>query len=165
MAVTVSRLNAEIDFEVTLCLYQGASDYLVATGSGQPSREMVLADSRAVPPGLPADAKHYGLIKAAQEPVGVLDYLVGYPDGQTLFIGLLLIPQQFRRQGYGAAAVDYLRAHYPNHSRFRVGVFADNHAALAFWQAQGFVEVAQRRSSSVGASGQQVCVLDWARTT
>lgn len=138
MTLTLKPVRSMADRKQVLALYQGAADYFQLTKQGYPGRATVEEDRTARPARLTADAKHYGMLMDGATAVGVLDYLVGYPDADSLYIGLLLLPTAFRRQGYGAQVVAQLHAEHPTARRFRVAVADANEAGMQFWLAQGF---------------------------
>ncbi|WP_179394806.1 GNAT family N-acetyltransferase [Lacticaseibacillus absianus] len=138
MTVTLKPVSSMQDRKLVLDLYQGAADYFALTGQGYPSRATVEEDRTARPAQLPANAKHYGVLMTGATAVGVLDYVVGYPTVDSLYIGLLLLPVTQRRRGLGTQVVAQLHAEHPECRRFRVAVADANEGGMQFWLAQGF---------------------------
>ncbi|WP_164512047.1 GNAT family N-acetyltransferase [Lacticaseibacillus daqingensis] len=161
--LTIRPVSTMQDRKQVLALYEGAADYFKLTDQNYPSRATVEEDRTARPAALPADAKHFGLILADGDPIGVLDYLIGYPDATSLFIGLLLLPVANRRQGYGRQVVTQLLAAHPDVQRVRVGVADANEAGMAFWLALGFTFVSAGQASLGNGHVLDVTILDWHR--
>ncbi len=78
------------------------------------------------------------------EPVAFLSVITGYPQTTTLYIGLLLIHDNFKRQSIGTKIISVLRkiAHQLNFSDIQLSVQDNNIAGYSFWKKLGFYEIA-----------------------
>ncbi len=78
------------------------------------------------------------------EPVAFLSVITGYPQMTTLYIGLLLIHKNFKRQSIGTKIISALRkiVHELNFSDMQLSVQDNNIAGYSFWKKVGFYEIA-----------------------
>ncbi|KRM87403.1 GNAT family N-acetyltransferase [Lacticaseibacillus thailandensis] len=150
------------DRHTVLDLYQGAAEYFRNNGDPYPDRAMVEHDRTARPDNVPADQKHFGILQLAGANIGVLDLLDGYPDAQTVYIGLLLLPAQYQHQGLGTRVVTGLAQHFAAAGRrqLRVAVVTTNQAVRSFWLERGFQVVGQSRAALTPRNIQTVDVMD-----
>ncbi len=101
----------------------------------------------ALPPGKGYEDKFFYLFSDnAGQALGVADVIRGYPLATTVMIGLLLFCEPAQGQGYGAEALAQIRsmARQWKCTTLRIGVVETNQRGLAFWQREGFVEVARK---------------------
>ena len=136
-----------------LAFYERNQDFFALSQNSAVTLAQVDADVQAGPKDLAPENKRYFLITDDNEtPIAVLDYALGYPDVQTVFIGLLIVDQHFRGQGIGRAIVaeqlTYFRSIGMN--KVRLAVLENNPAGLAFWQGLGFEIVDASKRSTDG---------------
>lgn len=97
-------------------------------------------------------------LKATGEAVGQANFLEENPDDGMPWLGLLMIAAPHQRQGLGREAFDALADHFRTTygwPALRLGVLAPNTAGIAFWQALGFEQVAEK-----GEDARHVFVLE-----
>ncbi len=77
---------------------------------------------------------------AFDRPVGYIELYHGYPDEDTLWIGMFVIDADVRRHGYGKTAIEVLSLLASNyHLKFMgIGVSLKNWTGLKFWHSAGF---------------------------
>lgn len=83
---------------------------------------------------------HYAWgIRVRDELVGHLDFVLGYPDPLTAYLGLLLIRGDRHGRGLGRQAFERWLAWVMTgpFRRVRLGVVVGNEAAMAFWRRVG----------------------------
>lgn len=82
-------------------------------------------------------------ISQSGEAVSFLNILVGYPDADTLYIGLLLVDDRFKRQSVGTSVVKALitLAAECKFKNLRLSVQENNINGLNFWKKLGFYEI------------------------
>lgn len=95
---------------------------------------------RARPRGAPPQAKQVLGFWDGGALAAVCDLLDGYPDADTLFIGLLMVDAARQGAGLGAAVLQHVagQAAARGHTRLRLAVIEANTRALRFWEKQGF---------------------------
>ncbi|KRN25923.1 GNAT family N-acetyltransferase [Lacticaseibacillus camelliae] len=150
------------DRQTALKIYQSNPSYFTLTGQKAPTLQMVREDAEAYPADVSETQKHYGLLLINSTPVGVMDRLNGYPEPQTVYIGLLMIDAAHQRQGLGRRAVDGFAKQFQRqgYGRMRVAVHTANPAALQFWQQVGFKPVGEGRAQLSADQSQPVVILD-----
>lgn len=82
-------------------------------------------------------------IKAHSRYAGLITYLPDYGQDHHPWIGLLVIHQQYSRQGIGKTAVHELEQIFKQQGLHaaRLAVQLENKAGEAFWTANGFVRI------------------------
>jgi ribosomal protein S18 acetylase RimI-like enzyme len=124
-------------------------DYALRVTGHPPGPADALSTLLVVPEGTSPDDKVVFGVWVNDELVGILDLLLGYPDPETVFVGLLLIDRSRQGQGIGAAAWQALERQmlprWPWVRRLRLGVVRTNEQVLGFWRRLGFVETGEVR--------------------
>lgn len=104
------------------------------------TRENILADMTALPPGTGAENKHYLGFFDGDALVAVLDLIEHYPQQNTAYIGFFMTKKE--RQGYGLGStfigelMDELRRE--RFRRVRLAIDRGNPQSKAFWEKNGF---------------------------
>jgi GNAT superfamily N-acetyltransferase len=143
---------------------EGAPRYARVTGDHPVPRDAARLLWEALPPGRTRDGKQVFAVTLDGDVVGVVDLFVGYPDDQTVFIGLLLLMERHQGHGLGGAALAaverHVRARWPAVGRMRLGVVRENASAHRFWSRQGFVATGERRPFRAGVVDAEVWLFD-----
>lgn len=100
----------------------------------------------SLPPGLDTGAKHVVGLFAGTRLAGCIEWLLGYPEEATAYIGLLLLAEDLQGRGHGRAALAWFEAEAKRRgcARLRLAVIETNARALAFWSRAGFREVLRK---------------------
>ena len=101
-------------------------------------------------------------LKATGAPVGQANFLEENPEDGMPWLGLLMIAAPHQRQGLGREAWDGLAAHFRatyGWPALRLGVLKPNTAALAFWQALGFTQVAEKGEGEGDGDGERRAIV------
>ncbi len=107
------------------------------------TRESILADMSALPPGMTLDDKYYvGFFQAAKL-IAVMDLITNYPDTHTVFIGLFMMEQSEQGHGIGSCIVsECARCFKSIGARYiKLGFAKGNPQSEAFWKKNGFEPV------------------------
>lgn len=109
----------------------------------------VIEDKNSIPPNSSLKNKRYSLISINSQDIGIIDYIMSYPDEDAVYIGLLLIHGDFHRQGYGKAFIEefIVNMQKKGYSRIRLGVLKQNESGFKFWTKIGFKVVKEVVSS------------------
>ena len=128
-------------------------------GNLPPTRENLLEDCAALPPGRSLADKAFLLLYRQGKPAAALDFVVGYPTPETGYIGLLVLDSAFQGQGSGQELLTALEdwAYSNGFTRLELGCYETNTPGLAFWRKMGFAEI--RRTSRKGADGKERALL------
>lgn len=104
------------------------------------TRESILADMTALPPGTGAENKHYLGFFDGDALIAVLDLIEHYPQQNTAYIGFFMTKKE--RQGCGLSTsligklFDELRKE--KFCRVRLAIDRGNPQSKAFWEKNGF---------------------------
>lgn len=105
--------------------------------------ERVRRDITVGPPGVEPARKHYVGFFDGADMVSVMDYIEGYPDPESGYIGFFMMNKRLQGRGVGstiiAEAAEYLRS--VGVKRLRLAIASDNPQAKHFWKKNGFVVV------------------------
>lgn len=99
----------------------------------------IVRDWTGRPPRISADKKAY-LVLETHRPVGLMDLILGYPQPDVLWIGLLLIHKQMEGKGLAKRACLAI-SRWAKEEGFRalgLAIISENKKARGFWQSLGF---------------------------
>ncbi len=100
-----------------------------------------------LPPIPNASADHYqmkAIVSQAQSsPIGFMDLYEGYPDSDTLWIGMFLLAPEAQGLGFGRETMELLTqaAAASNFKSISLGVYLKNWTGLRFWYQNGFSKI------------------------
>ncbi|MDR7870115.1 MAG: GNAT family N-acetyltransferase [Tissierellaceae bacterium] len=139
---TLETITKDI-LDRVLEIYDTNQEYFMLSMNEKPSMESVIEDMNSIPPESGFEKKNYSLIKLNGKDIGVIDYIVDYPDEDAIYIGLFMIDGRFHRNGWGK---EFLKEFIPiiksqGYKRIRLGVLDRNKIALEFWTNRGFMIV------------------------
>jgi RimJ/RimL family protein N-acetyltransferase len=154
------QLQSSSDIAALQAVLENAVTFSLLTEGHLPSPTAAEDAMLARPPNLGADDKWMRGFFLDGTLIGCADICRGYPEAGTAFIGLLLFAEPFQGQGYGKTAMQHLRrlALTWHCQRIKISVIANNTAALAFWQREGFVEL--HRKPAIGFLDHAI-VMEW----
>lgn len=72
--------------ERVLKIYDTNQDYFKISMNEKPSMESVIEDKNEVSPGLNLKNKNYKLISLNGRDIGIIDYVMSYPDEDSIYI-------------------------------------------------------------------------------
>ena len=105
------------------------------------TRESILEDMTALPPGVTAIRKHYLGFFDGETLVAVLDLIEHYPQEGAAYIGFFMTKKERQGRGFGTALIggllDELRR--SKFRKVRLAVDKGNPQSKAFWEKNGFV--------------------------
>lgn len=118
-------------------------------------------DITSIPDGAQKNQKNYELVSFNNEILGAVDYITGYPEKNTVFIGLFIIKNNKHGQGFGRKIFNYLENLFKSEGflKIRLGVIADNEIGFSFWKKQNFKEI-ERKVLKFGNSEKEVIVME-----
>ena len=147
--------------EKVLDIYIGNDYYFNKILNISQSITNVEQDITNIPDGVQKSQKNYRLVSFNDEILGAVDYITGYPEKNTLFIGLLIIKNNKHRQGFGEKIFNYLEDLFKSEGflKIRLGVIADNEIGFSFWKKQNFKEI-ERKFLKFEKSKKEVIVME-----
>ena len=118
-------------------------------------------DITNIPDGVQKSQKNYRLVSFNDEILGTVDYITGYPERNTVFIGLFIIKNNKHRQGFGRKVFNYLEDLFKREGflKIRLGVITDNEIGFSFWNKRNFKEI-ERKVLKFGNSEKEVIVME-----
>lgn len=145
-----------------LNIYDTNGEYFKISMNGNPSIESIIEDKNDIPPGSNLQNKNYKLISMNDQDIGIIDYIMNYPDEDTVYIGLFLIHGDFHRQGYGRTFVEEFTANIrkKGYSRLRLGVLKQNKNGFEFWTSMGFKVVKEMFSTIHPERNWEIIVME-----
>ena len=110
------------------------------------TRERILQDLEALPPGKDISDKFYIGFFDAQTLVAVLDLILDYPENGTDFVGFFMMNIDFQGRGTGSKIIQECSAYLKTTGcrKIRLGVDHGNPQSIAFWKKNGFQVVGER---------------------
>ena len=144
-----------------LNVYLENNYYFSKISDNPPSISNVEEDIEAIPNGVQKNQKNYRLISFNDEILGVVDYLIDYPEKDTILIGLFIIKNDKQKQGLGTKIFRYLENLFKDKKflKIRIGVLVDNEIGLFFWKKQNFKEI-ERKFLKFEKSKKEVIVME-----
>lgn len=161
-----ARPLTEADIPALLALCRGNRAYYEHADL-RPTAENLTADLTGLPPGKALEDKHFLGLWAGDELAAALDVITGYPDGETAWVGWLILEEKRQGQGLGSAAMQALWAWLARegYRRAALAVLAENRRAMAFWQRQGFAPRGADCPSTLGqVQLMDKCLEGWDRS-
>ncbi|SDC19162.1 GNAT family N-acetyltransferase [Acinetobacter boissieri] len=150
MTLSYRQLFAEksTDIAQLQSVYNASTDYFQIVLGHLPNNDATHQDLLAVPQGCSLDAKFFYGIYEKTQMIGCIDLIRGYPNENTIFIGLLLFITTRQGLGYGPQSLEFIiqQAIQWNCHQLRIAVVASNVKALAFWLREGFIEIYRKES-------------------
>lgn len=121
-------------------LFEKSRDYFVAFELRDPTDDEAERFFLAVPDGVKLQNKLTFGIFHHNKLAGVIDWLTGYPDKKSLYIGFLLISPEYRNTGKActlfAKSLHLIEPHYDK--KIHLCVEEKNTTAILFWEKVGF---------------------------
>ncbi|HSN77990.1 MAG TPA: GNAT family N-acetyltransferase [Anaerolineae bacterium] len=133
-------------------VYQAGADYFLRTADEQPYHPQA---QDGLDPSAADEGRFLLGIHLHDAMVGVIDLRLASPGPFDVSIGLILLAEGQRRQGLGSWALRILEAWLSRDTPTEaviVAVPAQNHAAQAFFQANGYTFTGQSTRVLVGSS-------------
>lgn len=135
------RLDAsDMDSILGLCL---KNPQFYAYCEAEPTREQVLSDLCATPPGIALSDKYFFGFYQKETLMAVMDLIDGYPEPEVAFIGFFMMNKDFQGQGIGTAivqeAASYLKT--TGKTTIRLAIDKGNPQSTHFWEKNGFTVI------------------------
>lgn len=106
----------------------------------RPTRENIIYDMNATPPGITMSDKYYFGFFDDGEPVAVMDLIDGYPEPEIAYIGFFMMNPKYQGKQIGTAIVgeviDYLKS--TGKTAVRLAIDKGNPQSSHFWKKNGF---------------------------
>lgn len=115
------------------------------------TRESILKDMEALPPGKSEEAKLYLGFFEKETLVAVMDLILKYPEEETAYIGLFMTDIKYQNKGnqnkgIGSHIIEEVTGQLKlcGYLKVRLGVDKGNPQSFAFWTKNQFKAVAEK---------------------
>ena len=106
----------------------------------RPTKENILNDMKATPPGITMDDKYYFGFFYDRELIAIMDLIDGYPKAEIAYIGFFMMNPQYQGKQIGTAiideVIDYLLS--TGKTSVRLAIDKGNPQSTHFWKKNGF---------------------------
>lgn len=115
-----------------------------------PTLEQEKESYTVLPPGTGRDQKTFAVFYKKGKCMAVLDFIWGYPEEDTGFIGLFMVAADGQGKGIGKKLFRHIRkaARENGLEKLCLGCYASNEPARNFWEKQGFRTVDTREKEA-----------------
>ena len=118
----------------------------------KPCRETVLNDLKALPEGKSLEDKFYIGFFENDSLIAIMDFILSFPEEDTIFIGLFMMDSQESGKGKGSAIIiealtAWKRAGY---KKVRLAYMEGNMQSRSFWRKCGFMETGVEKENEHG---------------
>ncbi len=142
---SLQALQSEAEIDEAFAVYQNRADYFRQAFGSNPLRQTVMDDAREATDS-EQSRLYYGLLKYANDTVGVLGCLTDYPATGFGYIRLFVLRSEYEGKGLAAegyrAVEQWMRKQ--NMHTIRLLVLAKNRRGQQFWLKMGFVKAGEK---------------------
>ena len=109
------------------------------------TRESILDDMKALPPGKSYDDKYYIGFFENDSLVAIMDLILDYPTKGIAFIGLFMTNIQYQHKGIGSNIISEITMSLKSlgYRKIRLGVDKGNPQSYSFWYKNNFNVVSE----------------------
>ena len=109
------------------------------------TRESILDDMKALPPGKSYDDKYYIGFFENDSLVAIMDLILDYPTKGIAFIGLFMTNIQYQHKGIGSNIISEITMSLKSlgYRKIRIGVDKGNPQSYSFWSKNNFNVVSE----------------------
>jgi GNAT superfamily N-acetyltransferase len=132
------RPLSSVDAPALQAVYQASADFFLDRGGAPPDPDQAEADLAAV---MAEDGRFMLGMILHESMIGLLDLRLAYPEPFDVSIGVILLAEPHRRQGFGTWALRFLEAWLRRDTPTEaviVAVPAQDRAAQGFFLANGY---------------------------
>ena len=138
---TVKKMNAE-DAQLIYNMTSKNLQYYEHCGRMN-TLEDIYNDMEILPPGKDIKDKYYAGYFDGEELVAVMDFIDGFPDGNTAYIGFFMMNIAYQGKGIGTQIIEELFTYLKtmDFTRVQLGYDKGNPQSSHFWKKQHFVNI------------------------
>lgn len=134
-----ARILEEADIEMLVEICKQNTVFYEYT-EARPTKENILDDMKATPPGIVMQDKYYFGFFDGRELVAIMDLIDGYPKAEIAYIGFFMMNPQYQGKQIGTAiideVIDYLLS--TGKTSVRLAIDKGNPQSTHFWKKNGF---------------------------
>ena len=129
--------EADIEMLVEICKQ---NTFFYEYTEARPTKENILDDMKATPPGIDMQDKYYFGFFDGRELVAIMDLIDGYPKAEIAYIGFFMMNPQYQVKQIGTAiideVIDYLLS--TGKTSVRLAIDKGNPQSTHFWKKNSF---------------------------
>ena len=120
------------------------------------TEDSILDDMNALPPGKTMEDKYYIGFWDGENLIALMDFIDGFPDSSTAFIGFFMTDKSIQHKGIGSSIIEELCQSLTSlgFAHIRLGWVKGNPQSESFWHKNKFIET----GVSYSTDGYQVIV-------
>ena len=109
------------------------------------TRESILDDMEALPPGTSYDDKFYVGFFENESLVAIMDLILDYPIKEIAFIGLFMTNIQYQHKGVSSKIISEIAMYLKSlgYKKIRLGVDKGNPQSYSFWSKNNFKAISE----------------------
>jgi len=144
-------------------IYETNQDFFMLTEGKEATPTGIIESIIAIPDGFSIENKYFISLWKDNNPIAVLDFLVGYPNSDCVWVGLLLVHGSLKGKSIGIEIMNAVIAttQTVGMKDIMLGVIATNTRGIDFWRKLGFV---QTGVSNTTLRGEDLEILIFKRT-
>lgn len=121
-------------------VYLNNLDYFKICGTDVVNMETVKSDIENIPPDIDPSNNKIIVFYHKNVPIAMINFLLGFPDSETFYIGLFLICEDIHRKGFGSTIYSEIEEEMKSlgYTRGKLGVIEENKKATSFWEKMGY---------------------------
>ncbi len=138
--IKLQEIPNEIILDVALEIYLSNPNYFIMSSGKPATKEDLIRDISIYPDVIEISKKNTRLYLQNELPIGIVDFILGFPNSDTVYIGLLIVDSKYKLKGFGSQIYKDLETEFKelDYSRVRIGVMIENTEGLNFWNKMGF---------------------------
>ena len=118
----------------------------------KPCRETVLNDLKALPEGKSLEDKFYIGFFENDRLIAIMDFILSFPEKDTIFIGLFMMDSKESGKGKGSAIIAESLTAWKSegYKKVRLAYMKGNMQSRSFWRKCGFTETGVEKENEHG---------------
>ena len=118
----------------------------------KPCRETVLNDLKALPEGKSLEDKFYIGFFENDRLIAIMDFILSFPEEDTIFIGLFMMDSKESGKGKGSAIITEALSAWKSggYKKVRLAYMKGNMQSRSFWRKCGFTETGVEKENEHG---------------
>ena len=162
--VTIRLLQGDdVEMAALQHVLESAPSYAERVTGAPPGAADAQSTFTVLPEGKSYEDKFVFGIFSADQMVGCIDLIRGYPTATAATLGLLLVAEQHQRAGIGRLAYAQLEQFvqgWGSCDLIRLGVVMTNSDVIGFWRKLGYSQTGEKRSYRYGSVCSETAIME-----
>lgn len=149
--------------EDVFAIYQSNDAYFMMSEKRCATMDDVKYNYHALPKCSHKIQKYFVSIQNDDEMIGVVDFLLGYPHKECIYIGLFMLHQKWQHQHIGTSVIQKIQntMHQYGYKEIKLGVLKENKKAFCFWEKMHFQKQDETIIKNNGGNDVEVIRMYW----